>query len=228
VRNRDGSIVLLTSPSGDGPGLMNYLAPGPDGNVWTAEVSHIAKITPRGKIVEYPYPTGYNNLDYNGGVAAGPDGNVWFTLGGSSVGGVAKIDPRTGLITVYPSVCEGSGIASADGVLFVPCGPFSAWLEEVDVDGTSTLLPNPFQSTQIPIVGPDHHVWFVSGFNVMYYNQFPVFEEFAPSTGALTSYPPPTTLSSYPRAFAAIATGSDGNVWGLDWSGYVDVYHVLR
>jgi streptogramin lyase len=62
-----------------------YLALGPDGNLWAIEAgpgisadggTHIDRITPQGGITEYPIPTLNAEADT---ITAGPDGNIWFT-----------------------------------------------------------------------------------------------------------------------------------------------------
>ena len=56
----------------------NFVAPGPDGNVWFTEMSgnKIGKITPSGTFSEYAIPTADSRPL---GITVGPDGAMWFT-----------------------------------------------------------------------------------------------------------------------------------------------------
>ncbi|HLX40289.1 MAG TPA: CHAP domain-containing protein, partial [Ktedonobacteraceae bacterium] len=58
-----------------------YLTSGPDGNFWFTESygNKIGKITPNGKITEYPLPScGDTYCPY--GITAGPDGDLWVAI----------------------------------------------------------------------------------------------------------------------------------------------------
>src|SRR6478752_5565648 len=72
----------------------------PDGTVFATEpyTSRIARITPDGRVTEFPTPTPKAGP---GAIAAGPDGNAWFAE--SALGGVAKIGRITpsGFITEF-------------------------------------------------------------------------------------------------------------------------------
>lgn len=73
----DGEFPLSASP--------NHLAQGPDGNVWVAMGTKVARVTPAGGVTEFDPAdiTGAN------GIVTGPDGNLWITQSG----GVAKFAP---------------------------------------------------------------------------------------------------------------------------------------
>ncbi len=68
---------------------------GPDGNLWFAEAlgNNIGRITPHGKITEFPAPAPQF-------ITVGPDGNLWFT----ALDGNNTIDRITtsGAITEFP------------------------------------------------------------------------------------------------------------------------------
>lgn len=74
---------------------------GPGGALWYTCGSGIAKITPAGKITDYPLPVALTPLSEEPevvSIATGPDGNLWFTdKGGNYVG---KLTPQ-GVITGY-------------------------------------------------------------------------------------------------------------------------------
>ena len=71
---------------------------GPDGNLWFTEegANKIGRITPSGRITEFPIPTASSGPD---GITAGPDGNLWFTEGAANK--IGRITP-TGAITEFP------------------------------------------------------------------------------------------------------------------------------
>lgn len=50
---------------------------GPDRNLWFTQAGSgdIGRITPSGRISEFPIPT---HVSGTGAITAGPDGNVWF------------------------------------------------------------------------------------------------------------------------------------------------------
>src|SRR5471032_3355513 len=60
-------------------GRPQAIAPGPDGNMWVTEVikHKILRVSPDGKITEFPVPS--KTVGVLQGIAAGADGNVWFT-----------------------------------------------------------------------------------------------------------------------------------------------------
>lgn len=73
----DGEFALSAQP--------RHLAQGPDGNVWVAMGTKVAKVTPAGAVTEFD-PT---DIDSAEGITTGPDGNLWVT----QTGGVAKFAP---------------------------------------------------------------------------------------------------------------------------------------
>lgn len=114
-------------------GTPEYLALGPDGNVWTplsgAPVNEIARIAPDGTVTEYDVPA----LAGAKGITAGPDGRLWATKpnavvaftpanpAGATATPIAGIsDPRA--ITTGPDgkLWTGSGDKA---VTFTPANP---------------------------------------------------------------------------------------------------------
>lgn len=86
---------------------------GADGNIWFVEADHIGKITPDGKLTEYP-------SSENGGYAGiiwGTDNRVWFGTSQS----LASLDPKNGKITTYAAPycdCGGDFASTADGTVW--------------------------------------------------------------------------------------------------------------
>ncbi|MGH6746802.1 caspase, EACC1-associated type [Novosphingobium sp.] len=180
---------------------------GPDGNMWFTEPDHdkIGKITPDGKIAEYPVPTpGGHPFE----IAAGPDGNVWFTEGnpdGTSGNKIGRLVPATGEVTEYPIPTPDS---AAVGITAGPDG--NMWFTEYNGNKigkitpsgniTEFALPNGGQPNQI-IKGPDNHLWFTefSGDKIGKMTiTGEVIGEYSLSTGA---------------GPVDITVGPDGNLW---------------
>lgn len=89
-----GAITLFPRPNPGGG--ADGITRGPDGNMWYADqVGLIGRITPKGKITEFPVPGGADKVPFN--IAKGPDGNVWFTeLIGNAVGRVRALPGHWG------------------------------------------------------------------------------------------------------------------------------------
>ncbi|HWZ86758.1 MAG TPA: S-layer homology domain-containing protein [Thermoanaerobaculia bacterium] len=182
-----------------------YIATGPDGNLWFAEVSgnKIARITTAGVVTEFPIPTPGADAF---GIAAGPDGNLWFTEGGGG-GKIGRITP-TGTITEFP-IPSGSG-ALYGGLATGPDG--NLWFTEqvankigrITTAGTITEFPIPTPLSGLYgglAAGPDGNLWFTEVFAYQIGRITP--------TGVITEFPVPSAASqpSY------IAVGPDGNLW---------------
>src|SRR2546421_3147234 len=164
-----GKVSLFTLPMA-GSSSPAIIA-GPDGNVWFTEVSgtingpssKIGRITPSGKISEFPPNALHGNL---GSITVGPDGNLWFTDGGFSQGGkIGSITP-TGGIKEFPlpaSPADPISItAGADGNLWVTDGlPFQiAKIELIDPTGATKVFPLPPSYSPRGIsAGPDGNLW---------------------------------------------------------------------
>ncbi len=107
--------------------------------------SAIGRITPAGRITEYPLPsTDPGNDSYPGGIAAGPDGNMWFTETTSRYSrrgtvhvrsAVARITPR-GRITEYPLPDPNSG---PTGITAGPDG--NMWFTEMNAERIGRISP---------------------------------------------------------------------------------------
>jgi hypothetical protein len=75
----------------DGTAFRGEITAGPDGNMWFTEpgLNRIGRITPRGRISQYPLPSADSQP---AGIAAGPDGNLWFTE--SQANKIGRITPK--------------------------------------------------------------------------------------------------------------------------------------
>jgi hypothetical protein len=161
--------------------------PGPDGDEWFVDNGHtpaIGRITPSGKITEYPLAAGEGAC----GIASGPDGNLWFTQPATvTASGTEQTPPLIGKVTPAGKITEySSGLnqsaqpcdiaTGADGNLWfaddgfvtaaigrvTPSGQiteFSSGLEGgIGPDG-SPLPPQPHSI----VPGPDGDMWFTAG-----------------------------------------------------------------
>lgn len=229
VATTSGAFTAFRPPSGDGAGLVNRPALGPDGNVWFPEFFHVAKITPAGSITEYPDPsTSPPTPDTNAGAAAGADGNMWVNF--SPLGEVLRVTPSSGKLAGFKLVqtktacglSQNDIAAARDGFLYAGCGSLNAGvggLFQISTAGASTYFTDAWGASFGPIVGPDNHPWFFGDRSPNEQLGAGVFQEFLSGTNSIATYLPP-----YPNAnMAAIASGPDGNVWALDRTGFVDV-----
>lgn len=156
---------------------------GSDGNLWFTElgfsnagetngIGKIGRISPSGRITEFPLPTQYSHPS---GITAGPDGNIWFTNGDGD-GVIERINPN-GKITEFslPTTFKGptEGItAGPDGNLWFTNGNGdNNKIGRISPSGTITAFPLPKISNSsggccaqpIPediTSGPDGNLWF--------------------------------------------------------------------
>src|SRR5205823_3587603 len=79
------------------PTFLEFVTPGPDGNLWFGEVvGKIGRITPAGTLTEFPVGA---SPDQPEEITPGPDGNLWFSeVFGNKIG---RITP-SGAITEFP------------------------------------------------------------------------------------------------------------------------------
>ena len=93
-----GTITEFSAPNDP-----TQITAGPDGTLWFGENGHIGRITPAGKLTEFPLPPGENAL----GITEGPDGNLWFTdcvfdgSGDCTTSTIGRITPG-GQISEFP------------------------------------------------------------------------------------------------------------------------------
>jgi streptogramin lyase len=229
VATTSGAFSAFLPPSGDGAGLVNRPALGPDGNVWFPEFFHVAKITPTDAITEYPDPsTSPPTPDTNASATAGADGNVWVNF--SPLGEVLKVTPSSGQITGFKlaqtkTVCgvsQNDIAAAPDRFLYAACGSLNGGVGgvfQISTAGASTFFTNGWGASFGPIVGPDQRPWFFGDRSPTEQLGAGVFQEFLSGSNAITTYVPPYANANV----AAIVSGPDGNVWALDLTGFVDV-----
>ncbi len=182
----------------------DFMATGPDGNVWLAERlgNEIGKITPFGVATEYAIPTASSDIY---GMANGPDGNMWFVLeSGNKIGKITT----TGVITEYPLPTTGSQpysiVAGADGNLWFGENGNSGKIGKITPTGTITeyAVPSAASNFYSITLGPDGNVWFALGAASKV--------GFITPAGSVTEFSSGITSGS---TINDITTGPDGNLW---------------
>lgn len=96
VNPSTGKITLFNLPARSYP---DDIVAGPDGNLWFTQdgkIDSVGKMTPAGKVTEYPLNGGSN---CECGITVGPDGNLWIAEDWSNH--IVKMDIHTGQTTVY-------------------------------------------------------------------------------------------------------------------------------
>ena len=156
---------------------------GPDGNVWFVENlrNAIAKITPGGKVTEYPVP-GAHGLER---ITTGPDGNLWFTDSYYSYPNpesfIGKITP-SGTITLYQATFFYPGYPAdtfpASPIDIAPGPDGALWftsqygyynlIGRIDTSGNvsqvSITSPNTYTYPDSRLVlGSDNNLWYIDG-----------------------------------------------------------------
>jgi streptogramin lyase len=219
------------------------LVSGPDGDVWFTcfrlashpggvEKSIIGRITPQGAITEFGagIPTGATINE----LVVGPDGNLWFTLvpGFARSGrppsrpqksAIGRMTPE-GEVTIFSAGLRKKSypdeiIAGSDGNLWfldgtgISTGPQTR-IGRVTPQGTITEFP-----TGLPAAlnvgglaaGPDGNLWFTQVGRPQSADEPGGLIARMSSEGTVTSFGSPTGASGAP------ITGSDGNLWFVEW-----------
>lgn len=122
----DGIFPTGPTPLTEKPG---YLTLGPDGNIWVAMGTKVARVTPQGNVQEFDPGPGIGTVI---GITGGPDGNLWVT-GGGNVGKFSPTDPTTtGVLYAVSSADRGIttgpdnnlwAVAPTGVVRFAPADP---------------------------------------------------------------------------------------------------------
>ena len=133
-------------------------------SVWFAELgsTKLGRMDMSGGVTEFPVaPAGNHPVC----LALGPDGDYWFTVT-SAVNDVGKLDPGTGIATLYP-VAGSSGLHAItlgpDGAMYF--GDFGNKIWRITTTGTLTGYPNPQSGESVfGITGgtPDHSLWYTN------------------------------------------------------------------
>ncbi len=195
---------------------------GPDGALWFTEFrgNKIGRITPAGRIQEFPLPTTCDNNQGCGpaGITAGPDGALWFT---ESIGNqIGRITPA-GRIQEFPlpMLCPHDVDAVDNQNVAFARGQTGTWL---------AILPRMREAVQYPggdsedsfhptgiTSGPDGNLWFTEAAGDKIGRITPA--------GHIQEFPLPTYCGyAGPEDgcyLNGITPGPDGNLWFTESSG---------
>ena len=155
--------------------LVGGIVLGSDHNVWFVEQHYIGRISPAGKLKEYPMVVGSSQLTASGysGLAWGPDGRLWFGASSSSGQYIVKLNPRTRKIKIMGpgSLSMGPIVAAPDGNIWYIRGftqsTYQTILTRITTSGQATTYYGPprFIEAGTPsgmVVGPDGGLWFAT------------------------------------------------------------------
>ena len=213
VNPRTNEIRKWTYPNGQS--LLHDVMGDKDGNIWTnaSNLDRLLRFDPRKEeFKEWNLHTTVGRRPHTGDLD--PQGNYWVTLNvslpsGPGYGAVAKLDPRTGEISEYPTKTKHPGnyglAADAKGnVWFAELG--ASKLAKADAAGNVTEYDPPTAHSGVRRVRIDSqgHVWFTE----YYADKIGVLD---PGTNNITEYPLGTDYnSSQPYA---IHIDRSGKVW---------------
>jgi streptogramin lyase len=203
------SYVPITEFTAGITSAPNYIAAGPDGNIWFTEYdgNRIGRITPNGTVTEFI--TGITSGSGPSGITAGPDGNIWFTeTSGNRIGRITPNGVVTEFFLGITSNSDPAGItAGPDGNLWFT-EPASSRIGRITTSGTVTEFSIGITNGSTPIgiaAGPDGNLWFAEYDNDSIGRITP--------TGSVTEFSAGITGASGPNGIAA---GPDGNLWFTD------------
>ncbi|HLX41533.1 MAG TPA: SMP-30/gluconolactonase/LRE family protein [Ktedonobacteraceae bacterium] len=192
INPHTGKITLFNLPPQSYP---DDITAAPDGNLWFTQdgkINSVGKMTPDGKVTEYPLNSGTN---CECGITVGPDGNLWIAEDWSNH--IAKVDIHTGHLTLYnipgpgypPNITTGP-----DGNLWFTNGS-SGQIGKFDPTTdqfTEYNLPNAGSLPDDIVSDGSQGLWFTEyeGFNVGHITLNGKIKEFpAPYPGGITRGP---------------------------------------
>lgn len=148
---------------GPGPTPPGPFVAGPDGAMWFVEAAgdNVARITPDGKVTEYPLPSRDRMHANPEGIAVGSDGAIWFSE--PLLARMGRIDVHTHAVTEFPippagAVAPADVTAGPDGALWFDGGPIG----RMATDGDTRQYDLPWQGQYAPTslsAGPDGRLW---------------------------------------------------------------------
>ena len=207
-----GPVVITQFSAGISANAnLEYIAAGPDGNLWFTEANNrIGRVTPAGVVTEFS--AGIVAGAAPVGITAGPDGNLWFTEQNSDR--IGRITPL-GVITEFtfgitPGANPENITVGADGNLwFTEIGGHrigrittSGVVTEFSAGITAGANPNGITA------GPDGNLWFTQG-NVNRIGRIT-------TAGVITEFNTGITGNAAP---IGITAGPDGNLWFTEYFG---------
>jgi streptogramin lyase len=244
VRINSAGIITgeFPIPTGKQKGIPEEASPealtlGPDGNMWFSDSGSnsegdgfIGRISPSGKIVEFPIPAATPPKPSGpSGIAVGPEGNLWFTE--RLRGTIDRITPTgafldefaipTGTADNLPKESEPQAIAlGADGRMWFIDENFTGehFIGSITAGGTveEVPVPLPWEDTLYSITaGTDGNMWFTAGSFGLSRPPESFVGRIAPA-GTITLFQLPTVNGAYLRmssALEGIVAGQEGDLW---------------
>jgi streptogramin lyase len=188
---------------------LGYTAtPGPDGNMWVEQGTHIDKV-PVGvsltsEITPFALSAGVGEY---GSIIPGPDGRLWFDLN-KQVGTITTAGTLGGYESNSSSSVSGLTVG-ADGKIWFGEATKIARMDTTGKIGTGDEFPLPAGDNFIAdmTLGPDGNIWFSLG--------LPAAVGRITPAGAITIFPTPTA-NSLPFGIAA---GPDNQIWFVERNG---------
>jgi len=198
---------------------------GGDGNVWVAENAHVGRVTPTGKVTEFPMPQGVI-LEGSTGVTWAPDGLVWF----QTTSGLASLEPKNGHVQFYnaPRNTGGAIVPTSDHTLWYTTESTTVTLVAYNpkTQQVSTYaVPSHFGTHAAPadmILAPDGALWLASD----WYNRHTVvgaLVRFDLKSKRFTTYVAP---KGYDWEWD-VAAGGSGTLWATGGAD-AQILHVAR
>lgn len=139
---------------------------GGDGNVWVAENTHVGRVTPAGKVTEFPMPQGVIVVGQTG-VTWAPDGLVWLLTSS----GLTSLAPKNGRVQFYGaprSLSGGAIVPTSDHTLWYTMEAATVTLVgyNLKTQQVSTYaVPSRFGTHSAPagmVLAPDGGLWLAS------------------------------------------------------------------
>jgi streptogramin lyase len=194
---------------------------GKDGNIWFVEVQHVGKLTPAGKLTEYPTP----QTEGGSGIAWGRDGLVWFVAYSATDRAyvLTSLNPNTGAVKLTDAVATSNGlaiVAAADGSIWHGITGSPLYLAQFDPKTKTTkMYKGPANFTFSPCPGAmrlasDGSIWYASQrLRGTRFDKRVVgggFVRFDVNAKQFTAYASPKGYTWN----CDLVTGSNGMVWG--------------
>ncbi len=218
----DGTVTLfavLTPPGPFAESIVNYMAPGLDGNLWLTESTAIARATPSGVVTEFPVGQASNSDDVPmGRIIYTSSGVIWFVSDGlASIMTHVNMDGGDPTVVTLPKTCDtcqkleivslAEGLDSDLWVLAINLNGQTSGVEHIKSDGSMTWIPLPNvqledNASQI-VLGSDMNMWLTGPGQI---------GRFAPSESAAAGSFQVFQIPSGALA-RGIASGADGNMW---------------
>jgi streptogramin lyase len=207
---------------------------GKDGNIWFVEVQHVGKLTPAGKLTEYPTP----QTEGGSGIAWGEDGLVWFVTYSATDRAyvLTSLNPKTAEVSASNAVATSSGlaiVAAPDGSIWHGITGSPMYLARFDPKTKTTRMyrgPVNFSFSPCPgamTLAADGSIWYASQrLSGTRFDKRVVgggFVRFDMNAKQFTTY-------ASPKGYGwncELVTGSNGTVWGTS-GGAVTVLRATR